>query len=160
MPYPSHIVAARKVICAVVTSLANKWFVPLMWAEDDPQELKDQTMAMNLYAKACIRLATTLKLAPVSQIAIKRQDSFIRKYTDDLLKLKSERELQTKRAIMLLEVSNICQCNVVAITQDKSEWRQLYDTTRELLERYFYPFFPSIEDEGMELYSQMCNSKA
>ena len=155
MAYPSHVIAARKIICAVATSLAIKWFNPLMWSEDDPIEVKDKTAAMNVAAKSCIRLATTLRLAPISKIPVRKQDTFLRKYADDLLKLKEDRVLQSEKALALLEVANLTQCNVVCMTHDMREWDYLYKITRELLEDFFYPHFPDIEDKGMDLYFQM-----
>lgn len=156
--YPSHVVAARKIICAVATSLSIKWFSPRMWADDDPVDIKDKTAAMNVHAKACIRLAATLRLAPVSKIPVKKQDTFIRQYSNDLIKLEKDRVLQSQKAVALLEVANITQCNVVSMTQDKGEWNHLYTTTRELLEDFFYPYFPEAEDDGMQLYLKMANA--
>ena len=153
--YQPHIIDARKVICAVVSSLAAKWFTPMMWAEDDPKEVKEQTAKFDRWAQACTKLCTSIKLNPASKIAVRKQDAYIRKYANDLLKLEHG-ELQTKKAIMLLEVANLTQCNVVAITRDKREWNWLYVSTRKLLEKFFYPFFPEVEDEGMELYLKMC----
>lgn len=155
MTYPSHIIAARKIICAAATSLAIKWFTPAMWADDDPVVVKDKTVAMNEAAKSCIRLATTLRLAPVSKIPVQKQDTFLRKYAENLLKLQNDPVLQSEKALTLLEVSNICQCNVVAMTRDTHEWNHLYWATRELLEDIFYPHFPDVEDKGMELFFQM-----
>ena len=153
--YPEHIINARKAICAVVTSLSIKWFSPDMWADDDPQDVKDQTSKMYRWANSCIKLATSIKLAPISKITIKKQDSFIRKYASSLIKLDKDRVLQTKRAISLLEVANITQCNVVLMSHDKREWNWLYQSTRKLLEKFLYPFYPETEDDGMGLYLQM-----
>ena len=154
--YPAHIIDARKVICAVVSSLAAKWFTPLMWAEDDPKEVKEQTLKFNRWSMSCTKLCTGIKLTPASKIAVRKQDAFIRKYANDLLKL-GHGELQTRKAITLLEVANITQCNVVAITRDKREWNWLYVVTRKLLEKFFYPFFPEVEEDGMKLFLKMCN---
>jgi len=154
---PSHVIAARKIICAVCTSLAIKWFNPRMWDDGDPVEVKDQTAAMNVLAKACIRLATTLKLIPVSQIAVRKRDTFVRQYANELLKIPHGEE-QSRKAIALLELANLTQCDVVSITKDDAEWNALYRATRELLEKYFYPFFPEAEDDGMKLYMAMCRS--
>jgi len=153
--YPPHIIDARKVICAVVSSLAAKWFTPAMWAEDDPKEVKDQTAKFDRWSLVCTRLCSGIRLTPASKIAVRKQDTFIRKYANDLLKI-GKSELQTKKALTLLEVANLTQCNVVSITRDKREWNWLYVVTRKLLEKYFYPHFPEIEDEGMELYLKMC----
>ena len=157
MPYPSHVIAARKVICAVATSMAIKFFCPQMWDEFDPVEVKDKTLAMNVAAKACLRLATTLRLAPVSKIAVKKQDTFIRKYAAYLLDLPHGEE-QTRKTIELLELANICQCNVVIMSHDNGEWDYLYKITREMLEEFLYPHYPEAEDEGMELYYQMTHA--
>ena len=155
--HPSHVIAARKILCAVCTSLATKWFNSKMWEESDPVEVQDKTLAMNVLAKTCIKLATTLRLIPVSQLAVRKRDNFIRKYAKDLLKIPHGEE-QSRKAIALLEVANLTQCDVVAITKDDGEWNALYRTTRELLEKYFYPYFPEAEDEGMQLYMAMCGS--
>ena len=154
--YPSHVVAARKVICADVTSLAVKWFTPNMWEHDDPIELQDLTLAMNMYAKACIRLAVTLKLAKISQLVIKKMDAFIQSYHNEIKEnYHKNKLLYTKKCLVLLEVANIWQCDVVAMIHDNSEWQHLYTTTRKMLEKFFYPNFPTVEDEGLDLYLQM-----